>query len=214
VFEIPATNLAPEKTVSIETGVKIYKQKFTAVVTAFHSQLTNIIDRVGATYQGSTMFENRNVFQKQNVGEAYLLGAEAEAEVKFNKAWLLSGNITYTYGENVTKNEPMRRVPPLFGRAALRYNTVSGFWCKVEWALAGDQSRLANGDKTDVRIASRLVNGEMPGWNILNVYSGVSYKSVSVFITAQNLFDRAYRVYASGIDGYGRSVSTTLSIKL
>ena len=78
--------------------------------------------------------------------------------------------------------------------------------------MAADQSRLAAGDKSDVRIKSRLVDNVMPGWDIVNLYAGYSFKKVSLNVTAQNLFDKAYRVYASGVDGYGRSLVVTVLV--
>jgi hemoglobin/transferrin/lactoferrin receptor protein len=101
----------------------------------------------------------------------------------------------------------------LFGRIGLRYQHTSGFWIKAEWAAAGEQDRLAAGDKSDVRIAVRLEDGVMPSWNILNLYAGYSYKSLTLNLIGQNLFNVAYRVYASGIDGYGRSMGASLNIK-
>jgi outer membrane receptor protein involved in Fe transport len=50
----------------------------------------------------------------------------------------------------------------------------------------------------------------MPGWDIVNVYMGYSFSNISLNITAQNLFDKAYRVYASGVDGYGRSMTASV----
>lgn len=213
VFEIPSAGLSPEKSLSVESGVKFHKKNFSGTLALYQTNLSDLIDRVPATYQGGDMFEGRKVYQKQNVGEARLRGVEAEADIEIMKSLSAFGNITYTYGENMTKQEPMRRIPPLFGRVGLRYQHVSGFWAKAEWAAAGEQDRLAAGDKSDIRIAVRLEDDVMPSWNILNLYAGYTYKAFTINVIGQNIFNQAYRIYASGIDGYGRSIGISLNFR-
>ena len=213
VFEIPSEGLSSEKSLTLETGVKMTRHRFSGTLAIYQTYLSDLIDRVPAMYQGSDMYEGRNVYQKQNIGEARLRGIEAEADIELIKSLSAFANITYTYGENITKQEPMRRIPPLFGRVGMRYQHASGFWAKAEWTAAGEQDRLAAGDKSDVRIAVRLEDGVMPSWNILNLHAGYTHKSISLNVIVQNLFDMAYRVYASGIDGYGRSMGASLNLK-
>ncbi len=213
IFEIPSAGLSPEKSFSVETGLKINQKKFSATLAGYQTNLSDLIDRIPAKYQGLELYEGRKVYQKQNVGKAKIKGIEVEADVHLLKTLSAFGNVTYTYGEHITKQEPMRRIPPLFGRAGLRYQHASGVWVKAEWAAAGKQDRLAAGDKSDVRIAVRLENGIMPSWNVLNFYAGYTYKSITLNLRGQNIFNQAYRVYASGIDGYGRSIGATLNVK-
>ncbi len=108
----------------------------------------------------------------------------------------------------------MRRIPPLFGRVGAHYRNSMGWWLKAEVAMAGEQNRLAAGDKSDVRISSRLEDGVMPGWTCLNVYAGYQYKSVRIQTSFINLLDNAYRIYASGVDEYGRSSNVMLMIDI
>jgi outer membrane receptor protein involved in Fe transport len=213
VFEIPSSGLAPEKSFTVEIGVRLNQKMFSSSFSVYHTQLNDLIDRVPSTYEGSGTVDGRTVYQKQNVGEAWLKGAEAELEWRIWKNVSLAANATYTYGQNITKDEPMRRIPPLFGRVNIRYQHATGVWLKGEWMAAGDQDRLAAGDKSDPRIAIRLVDGVMPGWNIFNVNTGYTFKSVTLNLAIQNIFDKAYRVYASGIDGYGRFFSASIQVR-
>jgi outer membrane receptor protein involved in Fe transport len=212
VFEIPSANLSPERSFSFETGLKSSTGKFSGTLSVYKTFLFDQIDRMAVTYQGQDTIENRRVYQKQNVGESELYGLEADMEFNVSASWVAFGNLTYTYGQNISKDEPMRRIPPLFGKIGLRYQRGSTWWAKTEWLLAGSQDRLAGGDLSDGRIAIRLVDGVMPGWNIVNLYAGIKIKFVSLTASAQNIFDAAYRVYGSGVDGYGRTfwISTTV----
>jgi hemoglobin/transferrin/lactoferrin receptor protein len=213
VFEIPSSGLAPERSFNVETGFKYSSSKLSWTLTAYQTKLTDLIDRVTSSYNGATTFDGRTVYQKQNVGEALIRGVEADVEAMVVKSLTVFGNVTYTHGENETKKEPMRRIPPLFGRVGFRYTHPSGVWIRTEWAMAGAQDRLAAGDKSDVRIKIRLIDDVMPAWDIVNIYTGYSYKFVSIQVSAQNIFDKAYRVYASGIDGYGRCMMASVNLK-
>ncbi len=214
VFEIPSANLAPEKSYTIETGLKFNGKKFSGSLTAYQTRLDDLIDRMATTYKGNATYDGKNVFQKRNVGEALIKGIEAEGEVSLFRAINMYGNFTYTHGQNQTRQEPMRRIPPLFGRIGLQYQDKSGWWLRGEFTAANEQDRLAAGDKSDVRISSRLVNGIMPGWTCWNLYAGYDYKSIRLQTSFQNIFDTAYRVYASGVDAYGRNITCTLIINL
>jgi outer membrane receptor protein involved in Fe transport len=214
VFEIPSENLSPEKSRSIEAGIKLNAKEFSGSLTAYRTALSDLIDRMPVTYQGMDTIESRRVYQKQNVSESLLKGFEAEGTFNLFSQVSVYGNLTYTYGKNVSKDEPMRRIPPLFGKVGVRYQHAKGFWFRADYIAAGVQRRLAPGDLSDARISVRLKDGIMPSWNILNVYTGFSYKFLSLTVSGQNLFDEAYRVYASGVDAYGRSLSVSLAAKI
>eukprot|EP01136_Pigoraptor_vietnamica_P029199 Opistho-1_new@8141 len=115
-------------------------------------------------------------------------------------------DLAYTYGQNETKNEPVRRIPPLSGRVGVHYQASSAFFVKVEDIFAGKQDRLAQGDKDDNRIPKWGTNG----WNVLNIYTGYEYKNVTLIGSFQNIFNVDYRTHGSGINGVGRSLIATL----
>jgi outer membrane receptor protein involved in Fe transport len=214
VFEIPSSSLAPERSRTVEAGLKLSGKNAFGAVTAYQTHLSGLIDRVPATYGGSDVVDGRNVYQKQNVGEALIRGIEAEADVSISPRLRASGSLTWTWGENRNTGTPMRRIPPLFATAGLLYRHAAGWWLKGELATAGEQDRLSPGDRSDFRISSRLVDGIMPGWTCWNLHAGTQIRSVRIQATLQNLFDEAYRVYASGVDEYGRSARLMLVLDL
>jgi outer membrane receptor protein involved in Fe transport len=75
---------------------------------------------------------------------------------------------------------------------------------------ATKQERLAQGDKDD----NRIPEGGTPGWNIFNINVGYSWKSLSLDLRIQNLLNKDYRYHGSGVNGYGRSASLSVVIKL
>ncbi|MBC7866001.1 MAG: TonB-dependent receptor, partial [Gloeobacteraceae cyanobacterium ES-bin-316] len=149
------------------------------------------------------------LYRKENIEKAYIKGVEATF------VWLpmsklnLNANIAYSYGQNLTRNEALRRIPPLHGKLAATFKNKH-FFCGAEWLYAAKQTRLAQGDKDDVRIAP----GGTPAWNLLNIYSGYKFKKLQINTGLQNIFNVDYRTHGSGINGVGRSVWVSMGINL
>ena len=200
-FEVPISNLAPEKSLTAEVGIKAKADQFSGTLVGYHTRLSDLIERTAAQYQGSEQWQGDPVFQKQNVAAAFLRGVEAEAAWQMSPTWTAFGSLVYTYGQNATDNEPMRRIPPLHGRVGLQWETATGWNARAEWRYAGAQRRLSDGDVSDHRIAE----GGTDGWQVVNLYAGYAHARFGVNVGLQNLLDEHYRTHGSGVDGYGRS---------
>lgn len=196
-YEVPNANLKPEQSLNTEAGVKIRTSRFSATLLAYNNRLTNFIGRVRA---GKDSIQGYPVYLKQNSAESFIRGLEAEVEYELATNWLAYGGLTYTYGQNKTANEPFRRIPPLNGRFGLTYQSA-GWWLRAEALLAGGQTRLAQGDKDDNRIAK----GGTPAWQVVTLNGGYRWKTVTLSAELQNLTNEAYRLHGSGVDGVGRS---------
>ncbi|MFM8348391.1 MAG: hypothetical protein ACKOAR_10165, partial [Bacteroidota bacterium] len=108
------------------------------------------------------------------------------------------------------KHEPARRIPPLFGRVSLQY-LKGDFQFMLIASAAGKQDRLAAGDRADSRISIRLVDGVMPGWSTIDVSAGWTSGPWAINLNLRNLGNTAYRIYGSGVDGYGRHAALRLT---
>lgn len=205
-YELPTNNLKPEKSNNYELGYKFRTNRFSAATAFYYSNLRDLIARVKVPNQ---VIGGYNVYQKENIEEAYIKGFEAEFEGLISKDFKTYGSVSYTYGQNITKNEPMRRIPPLNGRFGLEYRR-SNFFVRPEVLFAAKQDRLAQGDKDDNRIGK---NGTA-AWKIVSVYSGYEYKWLNINLSAQNLTNKDYRTHGSGINGVGRSLWLTLTIRI
>ncbi len=200
-IEIPSSNLKPEKSLTIEAGLKKRTDKFSISLFAFNSWLNDQIARVEAELNGETYIEGERIYKKMNTAESAIRGLEFESGFQLSPALSLINNMTWLYGEDLTKNVPMRRIPPLNGKLALQYNK-SNLFGEMEFLFASKQDRLSGGDIDDHRIP----NGGTPGWKRLNMKFGYQWKKLSLNSGVQNIFNEAYRYHGSGIDGYGRSV--------
>lgn len=209
-IEVPAPTLAPERGLTLEGGVRLSSSVASARVVAYRTSLRDLIDRVRTTYEGSAVFDGQAVYAKANVGDAFVRGVEMEAEWRIPAPWAprFEAHATYTYGQNTTRDEPMRRIPPLnaFARAS---------WQRARWWVDGTvraatkQSRLAAGDRDDHRIPA----GGTPGWWTLDLSAGRPLgERATVTGGLINLFDKLYRTHGSGVDGAGRSAWVAVTV--
>jgi hemoglobin/transferrin/lactoferrin receptor protein len=200
--EVPSPGLTPERSTAYEAGVRVTRSRAFGSVTGFRMNLTDLIDRVRSTYDGSEFYEAQRVFRRANVGEARVHGVEAEARWQAMPEVDLFGHLTYTHGQQITANQPMRRIPPLNGLIGARWTAGAVRpWLEGSVRFAARQDRLAQGDRDDHRIPA----GGTPGWTVLNLSAGIPIRDIEFVGGVYNLFDEAYRVHGSGIDGYGRA---------
>ncbi|MEO1051295.1 MAG: TonB-dependent receptor [Bacteroidota bacterium] len=207
-FEVPNFDLNPEKSTTIEIGAKIKRPRFAGAFYAYQNRLNDLITNVRSTFNGLDSLDGFQVFRRENTNEAVVRGLEGEFEYRHSNV-SVSGNITYTYGQNINKDEPLRRIPPLFGRVKLDYVPLHNLALSASWLYAGEQTRLSGGDIDDDRIA----DGGTPGWHVVNLSARYDYsKNMTVILGFNNVFNEAYRIHGSGVDGMGRSLSLALSV--
>ena len=203
-YETPDFDLRPEHSLQYQAGYKFTGRKIRGEVYLYRNELYNLIVR--NKVPGDTI-EGYPVYIKENTERAYIQGLETAWQVELSSTLTFTGSLTHTFGHNITRNEPVRRIPPLFGRTSLDYG--KGIWrTGIEWLAAGKQDRLAAGDREDTRIPA----GGTPGWNIFNLNAGCSTQRISFNISLLNLFNSDYRFHGSGVNGTGRSALLTVAV--
>ncbi|PKN36255.1 MAG: hypothetical protein CVU63_17170, partial [Deltaproteobacteria bacterium HGW-Deltaproteobacteria-20] len=106
---------------------------------------------------------------------------------------------------------PLSRVPPLNGTLDVRWSPSppTYFGADLRWARL--QDRLAPTDLNDPRIPL----GGTPGYAVFDLRAGWRMQRRLVLAAVlENLFDSAYRVHGSSVNGPGRGVSISLEAGL
>lgn len=215
---VPDPDLRPERTLNVEAGIsKTFVERYTLDVQAFHTWYTDALVVAPFTANGrdSIVYDGTlsQVTALVNAGKATISGGSAQFAAKFSAHWSLSSSITYTYGRVRTDSTPtpLDHVPPVYGRTALDYSTKR---------LHAQIYSLYNGWK---RLADYSVSGEdnlvsatpdgMPAWWTLNVRGEFSVsRTFSIQAGVENILDRNYRVFASGVSAPGRNVMVALRV--
>ena len=204
-YEIPSYDLRPEKSLNTEIGYKYRSNKIDFSIAAFKMKLKDIIARVLLDGQ---VINSYQVYNKKNIESSYINGKEVNYNYLLSKYLTWYTNATYTYGQNVTKNEPMRRIPPLFGQNKISF-VKKNKSLAITHQFAGKQDRLAQGDKDDNRIGKLGT----PGWNIFNIDAGWEFKNLSVNTSLINISNVQYKTHGSGVYAMGRAVNFSFKIE-
>jgi hemoglobin/transferrin/lactoferrin receptor protein len=206
-YEQPNFSLQPEKSRSLEGGLKVDRSTLQAQMSVYRLQLRGLIGRV----RTADSLEGFAVYRKENIAEAYIRGMDAQLRWRrLGSPWTGRANLCYTYGENTSAREPLRRIPPLHGRVSIEYSVKKDFNLRAETLFAGAQRRLSKADIDDNRIA----DDGTPGWQIVNFGAFYGYRHFDLSVEFHNIFDEAYRTHGSGVDGVGRCVWARVGFRL
>lgn len=204
-YEVPNTDLEPEKMLSVDTGFKIQSECIQASASAYFARITDLLASADATWNGSPVFTvgdiEYKVKSKQNIGDACIRGVEVSLNIHLTGRLSFYGNLTTTFGRNITGDEPVGGIPPAFG--------LTGFEWRKEWyhvtaytRFATEQDRLSADDMDDPRIPE----GGTPGWYTLNLRGGFpAWDKLNIYLAVENILDLNYREHGSGVNGPGRN---------
>jgi outer membrane receptor protein involved in Fe transport len=204
-YEKPNYDLQPEKSLNTEAGIKFYNKIIQAEASVFRTGLQNLITRI----KTNQIINGYDVYEKENVDKGYIKGAEMSANIQASKHLYIKGNATYLYGQSITRNEPLRRIPPLSTNLIAAY-TFKNHEMGMIYSHADPQLRLAQGDKDDVRIGK---NGTA-GFNVVSLFSKFNFKHFSTQLYLNNLTNTVYKTHGSGMYEMGRSITVSLSFLL
>ncbi|HNR07848.1 MAG TPA: TonB-dependent receptor [Saprospiraceae bacterium] len=196
-YEVPNYELSPEKGLHLGAGHRWVSKSLQLETSLFYLKLHDLITRTAIS---GDSIQGYPVFIKKNADRSYIYGLESSLNLKFSSRWTVRGMIQYSFGQNQSADEPIRRIPPLFCIGKIQYQPGLRWSFYAESLNAGRQDRLSAGDISDNRISRTGT----PAWNILNLGLTVKLKSLECRAGVENLFNQDYRVHGSGINGAGR----------
>ena len=122
-YELPAYGLQPEQSQHTEIGYKFKTGTISGTAALYYMHLSNLITRQKIEGQSISGYP---VYQKENTEAAYIKGIETTFEWQLIKQINVYGGAAYAHGLSLSKNEPLRRVPPFNGRLAGSYRDKNG----------------------------------------------------------------------------------------
>ncbi len=219
---VPNPNIKPEKTLNYELSLsKNIKSKFQVGATVWYTDYHDALSTDFSTLNGSPTIEydgnTSNVVTVVNKNSAYVWGLSGNIGAAISSHFSFSSVINYTYGrikEN-PKNYPLDHVAPIFGKTSVVatfgkftgevFALYNGAKDSANYNLRGEDNQLYSADK---------VNGYTPSWITANIRAAYDInKYVALQFAIENIADKYYRVFASGLSAPGRNFVITLRAK-
>jgi hemoglobin/transferrin/lactoferrin receptor protein len=212
---VPNPDLKPEYTYNYEASInQQIGEVLTIEATYFYTLFKNAIITAPFTLKGQSLVDYLGVKSKvvasQNVREAQIKGWNITLYAKLRPDLIFSSTLNNTKGKIMDdKNTPLDHIPPMFGRTALKFSKKK---------LQLEVFSLYNGWK---KITNYNLDGEdnqqyatpdgMPSWWTLNLRSEFHInKNLQIQVACENILDKNYRNFASGISNAGRNFIVTL----
>ncbi|MFY0601812.1 MAG: TonB-dependent receptor [Cyclobacteriaceae bacterium] len=214
LISVPNPDLKPEYSYSQELGFSKTNKTFHLNATVFHSLLTNAIVTGSFLIDGQSTYElngeTLNVESQVNAGQARIFGSSIGLKSILNSQMTITSSLTYTEGYEIQPKEPLRHIPPIFGRVGFVYQKEK---------LDLEVYSVFNFDKKKSDIPSIEFDNKphlytdtgSPGWATANVK--IAYNlipEVKLQVGLENILDSHYRAYSSGISAPGRNLLVTL----
>lgn len=222
---IPNADLKPEYAYNIELSLStiLLDGKLKVEGGYYYTLLKNAIITQDTQYDGkdSIIFNGvlSRVVTSKNADHATVQGAWGAVYADITDNLSLKSSINYTLGEYYDKKNdtilPMDHIPPVFGQTSLFYR-FKRFTSEIytRYSVSKLSRDYAIGKEDNELYSADPVNGYMPGWITLNVKTVYHVtRNFSVNLGVENVFDRHYRVFASGVSSPGRNVMVALRVK-
>ncbi|NTW31881.1 MAG: TonB-dependent receptor [Bacteroidetes bacterium] len=220
---VPNTNLKPEYAYNGEIGMAKTINDFLKIdFAAYYTLLDNALARRNFQYNGkdSINYDGKmsQVQAIQNISQAYVCGVQAGVNINFGKGIGLKSTICYQYGKEESidsaKYYPTSHVPPMFGITHLTYERKKlKFDFYVVYNSKMDYEDLALSERQDDAPYAKDANGLpfVPAWSTLN-FKAAFYinKNIALNAGVENITDKLYRPFESGISAPGRNFIVAL----
>ena len=220
---VPNPNLTPEHAYSAEFGIqKRIGSSFDLSFNAFYTLLDDALIRKDFNLNGETEIiyngELSNVQAIQNASKVYTYGFEFGFSAKFDKRTKITADLTIPNGEEEQVDGtkvPLRHVSPIFGNFHFIYKNERwnlDFFTNFNSSIRFED--LAPSERSKAYLYAMDENGNpySPSWVTINAKSNFEItEKINLTASLENITDRRYRVYSSGISSPGRNLILALN---
>jgi len=219
---VPNPDLKPEYARNLELSIiRSQSNKAKIEVTAFYTWLKDAMVRRDFSLNGqdSIMYDGEmsKVEALVNAESATIYGASLSFEYLFNNNWRTRHDITLTKGED-SDGYPVRHVPPTFGNSHLIFENQKWFadlYVNYNGQLDYDELAPDEQDKPNLYATDKDGNPFCPSWWTLNLKSSYKLnKTITLTGGVENIFNKRYRPYSSGVVSPGTNLVFSVLVKI
>lgn len=221
---VPNANLGPEYAYNAEFGVTHVIGEWAKIdVSTYYTHLDDALVRRAFSLDGrdSVMYDGElsQVQAIQNAAHARVYGFQFGVEVQVGELWSLSSRLNVQEGKEEAEDgssNPSRHAAPWFGVSRIRFQ--SDRWdLTLSSIYSGKLSfeDLAPEEQGKPHIYARDANGNpySPSWMLVNLNTQYRISEhVDFNVGIENLSNRRYRPYSSGIAASGTNLIASISI--
>lgn len=216
IVVVPNPDLKPEYTYNLESSVSLtISDRLKWGATIFTTYLDNAMVQADYTFNGrdSILFQGvpSEVEALVNTGSAIIYGGSLNLLWDLGHNLSLASSLTYNNGEDLSNNEPLRHTTPLFTKTSLTYNhNKIRAALSLRTAAKRDFEDLAPSERNKTHLYT--ADGSL-AWQTLDFKAAYQFNATwNLSGSVDNIFDRHYRPYSSGISAPGRNFSLALRL--
>ncbi|MCW8809476.1 MAG: TonB-dependent receptor [Ignavibacteriaceae bacterium] len=223
---VPNPNLKPEYAYNAELSLtKIFQDVAEFDITGYYTYLDNALVRRDYTLNGMDSIiyngEMSKVQAIQNAAFAHIWGIEVMIDLNFAEHFNLRSSFNYQKGEeedDAGNKVPLRHAAPWFGKTEFIFRMK-----KIEanlYAVYNGEIKyedLAPSEQEKDYIYAKDANGNpyQPFWYTLNLkFSYQLFENFELYLGVENITDKRYRPYSSGISAAGRNFIGSLRFNI
>jgi hemoglobin/transferrin/lactoferrin receptor protein len=207
---IPNDNLEPEYTYNLEIGVsKIFPGIATISGGLWFTYLDNAIIRTSHSLNGSDSLlydgDYYGITTNANASLATIQGAFLNFNSDLPGRFFFKGSFNYQRGRDITNDVPLAHIPPVFGRFSAGY-AYRKFNTEAYIAYSGRKYWSELSPYGEDNEDEAMANYGFPGWTTLNLRAQCRINEhFAVQLAVENILNRFYKVFASGVGAPGRN---------
>jgi len=226
---VPNPDLKPEHAYNVEIGtVKTFGNFFKADVAGYYTLLKDAMERKDFTFNGQSTIRYQgnksNIQAVQNIAQAYVYGLQGGIEFNFKGVGIRS-LVSYQHGKEQSPDSliyyPLRHAAPTFGSTHLTYqykrlkfDVYMIYNSKMTYEQLALTERVNPSYARDYSIDKIDGRAYVDCWYTVNAKAAFFLNQYVVMNAGiENITDRLYRPYSSGISAPGRNVIISLKAR-
>lgn len=218
---VPNPDLKPEYARNIELSIiRSYSGKARIEITGFYTWLKNAMVRRDYILNGqdSILYDGKmsKIEALANAKSATIFGANFTFEYLLTNVLRTRNDLSITKGED-SEGMPIRHVPPTFGRSHLIYENQKLYidlYVSYSGKLDYDELASSEQEKPHIYVPDKNGNPYSPSWWTLNLKSNYKLNQKITFGAGiENILDKRYRTYSSGIVSPGVNFIISMNAK-
>jgi len=219
---VPNPNLKPEYAYNAElNGEYLFANKLKFSGSIFYTHLLDALTTASSTLNGqdSIMYDGQLSEVQTLVNQEFATVYGAQLSLLFEINPLLSLKSSYTLLQsNASNGEPIRHITPNFGGTSLTYLLKKGqLIAYANYNQAFSNSQFTINELEDSHLYAKDANGlaYTPAWAIFNIrFIYPITAKIKANIALENILDKRYRPYSSGITAPGRNFMFSIQAEL